>query len=123
MRDPSGSDPAPLKCSFCGKSQNAVGKLISSPSDHPRAFICNECIAVCVTILADDRRDADAANADPVNKDVPGEPHPLLGHPLASELMAAVVEWVRHESLGRDAAEQLAQVRTIAEKMVADASN
>src|SRR5947209_1607052 len=34
-----------LRCSFCHKWQDDVGKLISSPSDNPRAYICNECIA------------------------------------------------------------------------------
>ena len=50
----SGSDET-LRCSFCHKSQDAVGKLISSPSDYPRAYICDECIAVCNSILEDDR--------------------------------------------------------------------
>jgi ATP-dependent Clp protease ATP-binding subunit ClpX len=61
-----GSDNA-LLCSFCHKSQDVVGKLISSPNDYPRAYICDECIAVCNTILEDDqsappRTPADAAN-------------------------------------------------------------
>ena len=51
-----GSDDS-LRCSFCHKSQDVVGKLISSPSDYPRAFICDECIAVCNSILEDDRAD------------------------------------------------------------------
>src|SRR3954447_26652014 len=51
-----GSDDA-LRCSFCHKSQDVVGKLISSPSDYPRAYICDECIAVCNSILEDDRQD------------------------------------------------------------------
>ena len=46
-----------LRCSFCHKSQDVVGKLISSPSDYPRAYICDECIAVCNSILEDDRAD------------------------------------------------------------------
>jgi len=50
----SGSDET-LRCSFCHKSQDVVGKLISSPSDYPRAYICDECIAVCNSILEDDR--------------------------------------------------------------------
>src|SRR4030088_2998752 len=41
----------------CHKSQDVVGKLISSPSDYPRAYICDECIAVCNSILEDDRHD------------------------------------------------------------------
>jgi ATP-dependent Clp protease ATP-binding subunit ClpX len=46
-----------LRCSFCHKSQDAVAKLISSPSDYPRAYICDECVAVCNSILEDDRNE------------------------------------------------------------------
>ncbi len=49
-----------LRCSFCHKSQDAVAKLISSPSDYPRAYICDECVAVCNSILEDDRTAAPA---------------------------------------------------------------
>ena len=51
-----GSDDS-LRCSFCQKSQDVVGKLISSPSDYPRAYICDECIGVCNSILEDDRHE------------------------------------------------------------------
>jgi quercetin dioxygenase-like cupin family protein len=51
-----GSDGT-LRCSFCHKSEDVVGKLISSPNDYPRAYICDECIAVCNSILEDDRHD------------------------------------------------------------------
>ena len=51
-----GSDDS-LRCSFCHKSQDVVGKLISSPSDYPRAYICDECISVCNSILEDDRHE------------------------------------------------------------------
>ena len=47
-----------LRCSFCHKSQDAVAKLISSPSDYPRAYICDECVGVCNSILEDDRGEA-----------------------------------------------------------------
>ena len=47
-----------LRCSFCHKSQDAVAKLISSPSDYPRAYICDECVAVCNSILEDDKNEA-----------------------------------------------------------------
>jgi ATP-dependent Clp protease ATP-binding subunit ClpX len=50
-----------LRCSFCHKSQDAVAKLISSPSDYPRAYICDECVAVCNSILEDDRTATPAA--------------------------------------------------------------
>ena len=54
MKTRSGSEEM-LRCSFCHKSQDAVAKLISSPSDYPRAYICDECVAVCNSILEDDR--------------------------------------------------------------------
>jgi len=41
-----------LRCSFCSKSQNDVRKLVAGPA----AFICDECIAVCNDIIADDAR-------------------------------------------------------------------
>jgi ATP-dependent Clp protease ATP-binding subunit ClpX len=40
-----------------------VAKLISSPSDYPRAYICDECVAVCNSILEDDRTESHAAAA------------------------------------------------------------
>jgi len=52
-----GSDET-LRCSFCHKTQDSVGKLISSPSDYPRAYICDECVAVCNSILEEDRTPA-----------------------------------------------------------------
>jgi ATP-dependent Clp protease ATP-binding subunit ClpX len=57
MKTSRGSDES-LRCSFCHKSQDAVAKLISSPSDYPRAYICDECVAVCNSILEDDRSEA-----------------------------------------------------------------
>jgi len=40
-----------------------VAKLISSPSDYPRAYICDECVAVCNSILEDDRSETHTAAA------------------------------------------------------------
>jgi ATP-dependent Clp protease ATP-binding subunit ClpX len=57
MKTSRGSDES-LRCSFCHKSQDAVAKLISSPSDYPRAYICDECVGVCNSILEDDRGEA-----------------------------------------------------------------
>lgn len=39
----------PLCCSFCGKPQEAVKKLIANPDSN--SFICNECIDICKDIL------------------------------------------------------------------------
>ncbi len=41
-----------LRCSFCGKSQNEVKKLIAGPS----VYICNECIDICNEIINDDEQ-------------------------------------------------------------------
>lgn len=40
-----------LRCSFCGKGQNEVSKLIAGPA----VYICNECIEICNEIIADDQ--------------------------------------------------------------------
>ena len=42
---------APLECSFCEKGKSEVKKLIAAP----KAWICNECIAICNEILEEDR--------------------------------------------------------------------
>jgi ATP-dependent Clp protease ATP-binding subunit ClpX len=39
-----------LRCSFCGKSKDSVRKFISGPS----VYICNECVALCNEILAEE---------------------------------------------------------------------
>ena len=62
-----------LRCSFCHKSQDTVAKLISSPSDYPRAYICDECVAVCNTILEDDKGGEAQAGAAPQHLPKPAE--------------------------------------------------
>jgi ATP-dependent Clp protease ATP-binding subunit ClpX len=39
-----------------------VGKLISTPGDYPKAYICDECVAVCNSILEDDKPEKTAPN-------------------------------------------------------------
>ncbi|MEO8649100.1 MAG: ClpX C4-type zinc finger protein, partial [Acidobacteriota bacterium] len=41
-----------LCCSFCGKSQNDVKKLIAGPG----VYVCNECIDICNEIINDDEQ-------------------------------------------------------------------
>jgi ATP-dependent protease Clp ATPase subunit len=41
------------QCSFCQKTHKKVDKLVSSPAQFPRAYICNECVEVCHQILQD----------------------------------------------------------------------
>ena len=47
---PNYKDEKPLKCSFCGKPQNRVRKLIAGPG----VYICDECIGVGTSILQDE---------------------------------------------------------------------
>ena len=47
-----------LKCSFCGKPQSQVKRLISGSG----VYICNECVGLCQDIIADEER-ASAKNA------------------------------------------------------------
>ncbi len=102
-----------LRCSFCNKSQKNVGKLISSPSDYPRVHICDECVAVCASIIEDDRHEA----AEPSSE--AAEPFPMdVNHPLAPHLIMAVELWIRNESAGEDAAGLLEEIRSIAREML-----
>ena len=43
-------DDANLSCSFCGKSQREVKKLIAGPT----VYICDECIELCNDIIAEE---------------------------------------------------------------------
>ena len=43
-----------LYCSFCGKSQHKVAKLIAGPS----VFICDECVGICHDILSEEPQGA-----------------------------------------------------------------
>jgi len=43
-------DPQSLNCSFCGKNQKEVKKLIAGPT----VYICDECIALCNDIIAEE---------------------------------------------------------------------
>ncbi|MES4792393.1 MAG: ATP-dependent Clp protease ATP-binding subunit ClpX [Chloroflexota bacterium] len=55
-----------LRCSFCGKSQNEVKKLIAGPT----VYICNECIDICIEIISDDAQQEAAASRPPLPKPI-----------------------------------------------------
>jgi ATP-dependent Clp protease ATP-binding subunit ClpX len=40
----------PRKCSFCGKREDRVKKLVAGPG----VYICNECIVLCYTVIEED---------------------------------------------------------------------
>ena len=69
--------PRKHRCSFCGKSQDQVRRLIAGPG----AYICNECIALCQEIVADDM---DVMSSAPEMRDIP----------LPSEMKAVLDEYV-----------------------------
>src|SRR5438045_568236 len=108
-------DAGAVRCSFCHKSLDSVQKLISSPSDDPRrAYICDECVAVCASIIEDDRSLRDTSVLDAESDEL----HPHLHHRLTQQLLEAVELWIEKESLGVDAVEEFAQVRAAAVRLM-----
>ena len=59
MSEKKGSSEKLLYCSFCGKSQHEVRKLIAGPS----VFICDECIELCNDIIRDETQSESQAAA------------------------------------------------------------
>ena len=64
------SDGKLLYCSFCGKSQHEVRKLIAGPS----VFVCDECVELCNDIIREELQDNDAAGSEelPTPKEIKG---------------------------------------------------
>ena len=67
-----GSGDKLLYCSFCGKSQHEVRKLIAGPS----VFICDECVELCNDIIREEIQQAD--NQKGTSSDLP-TPHEIAG--------------------------------------------
>ncbi len=51
-----------LYCSFCGKSQHEVRKLIAGPT----VFICDECVELCMDIIREENKNANVKSQDGV---------------------------------------------------------
>ncbi|MFA7241516.1 MAG: ATP-dependent Clp protease ATP-binding subunit ClpX [Sulfuricellaceae bacterium] len=90
MADKPGADKL-LYCSFCGKSQHEVRKLIAGPS----VFICDECVGLCNDIIRDEIR-SDNTKAPTADLPVPHEICGLLdeyviGQPLAKRALSVAV--------------------------------
>ena len=47
-------DPKKIKCSFCGKSQDAVRRMIAGPEG---IYICDECVDICSDIIEEEEYD------------------------------------------------------------------
>src|SRR6266550_1283096 len=90
-----------LRCSFCGKSQNEVKKLIAGPT----VYICNECIDICNEIITDDQQAESVATRPPLPK--PGEIKNFLDEYVIGQdetkkrLAVAVYQHYKRIELGR----------------------
>ena len=63
-----------LYCSFCGKSQHEVRKLIAGPS----VFICDECIELCNDIIREEGANAESTRGDKNKLPTPHEIRRIL---------------------------------------------
>ncbi|MEL7343745.1 MAG: ATP-dependent Clp protease ATP-binding subunit ClpX [Pseudomonadota bacterium] len=62
MANSSGDSKNTLYCSFCGKSQHEVRKLIAGPT----VFICDECVELCMDIIREETKTAGLKSSDGV---------------------------------------------------------
>ena len=101
-----------LKCSFCGKTQKQVKKLIAGPG----VYICDECIELCNEIIVEELSEAAAAGFEELPK-----PHEIyefldnyvIGQQRAKKSLAVAVynhyKRVQSEDTKRDGAVELAK--------------
>jgi len=80
-----------LYCSFCGKSQDEVRKLIAGPS----VYVCNECVDLCNDIIRDELADSESENAPdhlPKPKELKSElDNYVIGQEQAKKILAVAV--------------------------------
>ena len=85
-----GKNKTTLYCSFCGKSQHEVKKLIAGPT----VFICDECVELCMDIIKEESKDTFIKHQD-------GLPSPkeicsvlddyVIGQTYAKEVLSVAV--------------------------------
>jgi ATP-dependent Clp protease ATP-binding subunit ClpX len=99
-------------CSFCGKNQHEVEKLIAGPS----VFICNECIDLCNNIIEEDEAESKVEETTPPKKTnnlpTPQEIHQhlnqyVIGQDYAKKILSVAVynHYKRLENKDNDAVE------------------
>ena len=105
---------APLKCSFCGKSQTMVKKVIAGPG----VYICDECVVLCVEIIAPSQEERtglfDCGRPSPSDPDV--EPN-ALSPDLDREIRRIVDDWltpIEAETKGTSKMERSVEVSAVA---------
>src|SRR5260221_2201910 len=94
-----------LYCSFCGKSQHEVRKLIAGPS----VFICDECIELCNDIIREEGAGSEAARADRNKLPTPHEIRQsldqyVIGQEPAKKILSVAVynHYKRLESVAKE---------------------
>ncbi len=86
-----GDDEKLLYCSFCGKSQNEVRKLIAGPS----VYVCDECVDLCNDIIRDELSEENEGGQDerlPKPKEIKTELDSyVIGQDEAKKILAVAV--------------------------------
>jgi ATP-dependent Clp protease ATP-binding subunit ClpX len=86
-------DSNKLKCSFCGKNQDQVKKLVAGPG----VYICDECIDLCNEILAEELFDNHSSSSG--NTAMKNPPSPTIKKPTAQPALAKAQEEEAVENL------------------------
>ena len=79
-----------LYCSFCGKSQHEVRKLIAGPT----VFICDECVELCMDIIREEHKSALVKTSDgvPTPEDICGVLNDyVIGQDYAKRVLSVAV--------------------------------
>ena len=84
-RNGKGEDGKLLYCSFCGKSQHEVRKLIAGPS----VFVCDECVELCNDIIREEMQEKTASGGEKLPK--PQEINEVLNEYVIGQIRAKKV--------------------------------
>lgn len=81
-----------LYCSFCGKSQHEIHKLIAGPS----VFVCNECVELCNEIIREEEESTERGTASAMRSPKPGDIRKILddyvvGQSQAKKILSVAV--------------------------------
>jgi ATP-dependent Clp protease ATP-binding subunit ClpX len=88
-------DEKDISCSFCGKPKNLVNKLVVGPG----IYICEECVAVCNKIIAEEANDGLSKEKEP-------EQSALTGFPKPKEIYAFLNKYI----IGQEKAKKIISV-------------